>query len=250
MNGEDERRRERLKQGTLKRMRLTSWQHLQQLVLIQSQLHLQQMVLHTEGADQHRHFHVLYLDLLVDQSLDHGSFEANVAMNGFLYGCSAVEVVRFQDFLTQRTSSRLEGQVTKRRKVILDRLKEQLGPLVRTESGRPSGQMRLFVDPTVDPEPIVEILAALVPWDGRCDLPAGIGDRPSPEGPWPHVPDLHSTAPPSSPEEEPQYEVNRLYAVIAPTVRQVAARMLTIEDNLHMPRLFPVKTAPSQDPQP
>ncbi|HEY0781278.1 MAG TPA: hypothetical protein VGE98_02395 [Thermoanaerobaculia bacterium] len=238
IEGEEARLGGRHKGGALKRLRLSRPQHLQRLVLGAAVLFFNALIESAQGAEQRRGLHVSYLALLIEHALGHGSFEGNVAVNGFLYGCSASEVLLFQDFVTEGGHKRSDSHVGKRRQAILSMLEENLGQWVRRQQGR-SGQLRLVPDEGVGTEPIAAVLAALVPWDGRCVLPPGFGSKKRlPRSRWPRIGDLHSPAAPSSRDEDRRYEVNRLYAMVEPSVRALLAAMLGIAGNPQVPRLF------------
>jgi len=238
IEAETARRRKRHKGGALKRIRLSRPQHLQRLVLAASTFFFDALLEHARGAEQRRGLHVFYLKLLIEQALGHGSFEANVAMNGLLYGCSAAEILLFQDFATDEQHQRSDSQVGKRRQAILKMVEQHLGQWVRRESGS-SGQARLVVDESVAPQALAEMLAALVPWDGKCDLPPDVGrQRKVPRRLWPRVNDLHSGAMASSREEDPRHEINRIYALVEPEIHKLLAGMLGIGGSAQAPKLF------------
>jgi hypothetical protein len=240
LRDEGERRREAGKgRGKLKRMRLDTAQLVQLLVLKSSTSVFEAVLDLAEEDEGQDRLNVFYLKLLVEHALQHNSFEANVAINGFAYDCSASKILRLHALLTGNRHQRGQIQVAKRRRQILEMLKENLGEWVRIEMG-PHKQSRLVANERIDPKRIREVLSALVPWNAKCDLPSDVGrKRALSLNHWPHLADLHSGAAAMSRAEDPRFESNRIYAVVEPIVRGLLGTMLGIECNLRMPKFFP-----------
>lgn len=232
------------KDGTLKRMRLDTPQLLQVLVMVESTRFLDVLVDFTEGDERLGWFYVFYLKLLVQQAMRHNSFEANVAINEFVYYLSPVEIIDFHELLTD-SETRFESGVSKRRLKILEMLKRELLERVQIEKG-PYKQDRLVADEEIVQfqiqSQIYSILSALVPWDAQCNLPNEVGREGTiSKGNRPHFIDLHSNAKALSRDEDPQLEFNRIYAVVEPTVHEQLSRMLGIDRMLRIPKFFPSK---------
>lgn len=189
-----------------------------------------------ESRNASERLRVLYLVELVKRVMRRNSMEAAVAIHSFVYDSPSGHISTLQEVLTGNALAWEAHHIDARRKKLCEDLARALPGLLRKDES-PDRANRFAPDPDLETEEVERLLAALAPWDGRCDLPEVRG-RLNPLMA-PYIEDLHSGAAIQSPEEDAQLEINRVYAVIEPSVHERLLGLFRLHRNLHFPKLFP-----------
>ena len=196
-----------------------------------AQLHLFELILRIESepapvreaSDGLSSSCVRYLVKLMTLILHRTSMQAAVAVDSFIYQLEAGKIADVQALLTNNGYVWEERHILEARKTLLVKLQEAFPGMFRSIS-RGGAASSSATDRGGGQDEIEKLLVALAPWDGRCDLP----EKPSPINPnlGYHHRDLNSEAEILSPGEDPQLEINRVYALIEPSVHRRLGKLL------------------------
>jgi|SRR6185295_6500427 len=171
-----------------------------------------------------------YLKRAVHECLLGSSFDACILVNRFIYDLPVEGVLKFYDCLTHGQDPKEKRVALFKEKQLFEIFKKRFQDLLR-EPG-PDDEYQFVADPLIDLSIIKRYLTTLAPWDACCRLPVGFDESQ-------RVEDLHGRGPIQlirSVKEESALEVNRVYALLEPTIHEIICKALNLPNKLRIPK--------------
>lgn len=178
-----------------------------------------------------------YVKHLINDCLSNTSFYAAIAINVFIYNLPLREALRFYSFLINDPTDpqKRQSAASEKKRLIIASLKERFGELLREDQLTQGELLFIYQDPAgLNSSTLEEQLRRLAPWGASCRLPEGFiqgqiisdlhGDRPSTR--------VRSTS------EDPQLEINRVYALTHPEIYQALCKVWKFNPQLRIPRFY------------
>lgn len=179
-----------------------------------------------------------YVKHLVGSCLANSSFYASIAINVFLYDLQLHKALSYYSLLVgerEEDAKKREHAASEKKQLIFRSLRERFGDVLRRDEQSSIEQLLVYENPAeTDRAALKRHLLHLAPWDAKCSLPAGyiLGQQ---------VADLHGEVlgkTGRSAGENPQLEVNRVYALVHPGVHRELSKAMVLNPQFRIPRFF------------